>query len=111
MNLSAACSLEVTGRGGDTGHEHVFEVVEVAHRRVEREEEPVEFAAADEVEQAVFAARHDPVDGGPAQAGFAGDVVERRLVDAPSGDAAKRGGDNSGLGIVVRSRRGERGNR
>ena len=53
-------------------------------------EEADELAFGRREHQAVLAARHDPVDGGAAAAGLAGDVVERGLGDAPPGDAHER---------------------
>ena len=44
-----------------------------------------------DLDDAVLAAGEHPVDRGPADPGLAGDVVERRLADAPAGDAADRG--------------------
>ena len=98
--LERAVMFEVLRRCGDAGDERVFERVDALHRFVQRQEEPVEFVGRNQVQQVLFAAGHDPVDGGPAEAGLAGHVVEGGLGEAPAGDATKRGGDDAGLRIV-----------
>src|SRR5581483_10891561 len=54
-------------------------------------EEPVELVGDDRLDQAVLAAGDRAVDGGPATAGFPGDVLQGGLADTPAGDAAEGG--------------------
>ena len=84
------------GRGAaassvEPGDQQVLERVGRRQIGVHAVEQAAGLVAHDGLDQALLAAGEHPVDGGAADAGLAGDVVERGLADAPAGDAGEGG--------------------
>ena len=101
---------ELAGRLDHAGHEHVLEVVGLAHDDGQRREEAGHLGLDHGGEDVLLAPGEGPVDGGPGEAGLAGDVVDRGLGDALAGQAAQRAVDDAdpGRGAVVGARGGGR---
>jgi len=79
----------------DGDDDRVLERVDLGQLAGERHEEALELALAGVLDEGVLPAGERAVHRRPAAAGGAGDVVERRLGQAPVGDAVERGGHDA----------------